>query len=373
MRGYVSRETQLKGVNNMEKEKSIELIQKFSNVRGISAFEDDVTALFKEEVKDAGAVSEDHMRNVFVHQAHNQGSRPVVELDAHSDEVGFMIRAIKPNGQMMFVNVGGWATVTIPAQKVKIRNRDGEWISGIISSTPPHFMTPEERTRLPKPEELSIDVGASSAAEIAEIYHIEIGAPVVPDVTCEYNDKTGLFLGKAFDNRIGTTLLAATMNDIASEQLDVDVVAGLSSQEEVGDRGAEVVVRKIKPDLAIVFEGAPADDTVMPDYLIQTGMRKGPMLRHFDSTIVTNPHFQQFALDIAAKNNIPVQRSVRTGGGQDGAIINRYNGAPTIVISVPVRYAHTAYCFIAFEDYQNALELAKLIIKELNADVLSEF
>ncbi len=357
----------------MDKEKSIQLIKDLSNVRGISSFEDEVTALFKDTVKDAGIVSEDHMRNVFVKHPDNNGKRPVVELDAHSDEVGFMIRAIKPNGQMMFVNVGGWATVTIPAQKVKVRNRDGEWISGIVSSTPPHFMTAEEKTRLPKPEELSIDVGASSADEIIDVYGIEVGAPVVPDVTCEYNDKTGLFLGKAFDNRIGTALLASTMNDLASEKLDVDVIAGLSSQEEVGDRGAEVVVRKIKPDLAIVFEGAPADDTVMPNYLIQSGLRKGPMLRDFDSTIVTNPHFQRFALDIATKNNIPVQRSVRTGGGQDGAIINRYNGAPTIVISVPVRYAHTPYCFIAFEDYQNALALAKKIIKALNADVLEKF
>lgn len=284
-----------------------------------------------------------------------------------------MIRAIKPNGQMMFVQVGGWATVTIPAQKVKIRNRAGEWISGIVSSTPPHFMTPEERTRLPKMDELSIDVGASSAKEVSDVYQIEIGAPVVPDVTCEYNEKTGLFLGKAFDNRIGTALLASTMKDLSEDQLAVDLVAGLSSQEEVGDRGAEVVVRKIKPDLAIVFEGAPADDTVMPDYLIQTGLRKGPMLRHFDSTIVTNPHFQQFALDVAAKNDIPIQRSVRTGGGQDGAIINRYNGAPTIVISVPVRYAHTPYCFIAYEDYENALKLAKLIIRQLNAEVIEKF
>lgn len=357
----------------MEKAVAIDLIQRLSNVYGISAFEDKVTELFKAEVAGTGKITEDHMRNVFVQQNNNDGKKPVVELDAHSDEVGFMIRAIKPNGQMMFVQVGGWAIVTIPAQKVKIQNRNGKWISGIVSSTPPHFMTPEERTRLPKMDELSIDVGASSAQEIADVYQIEIGAPVVPDITCEYNEETELFLGKAFDNRIGTALLASTMKDLGNDQLDVDLVAGLSSQEEVGDRGAEVVVRKIKPDLAIVFEGAPADDTVMPDYLIQAGLRKGPMLRHFDSTIVTNPHFQQFALDVAAKNNIPVQRSVRTGGGQDGAIINRYNGAPTIVISVPVRYAHTPYCFIAYSDYENALNLAKLIIRQLNADVIAKF
>ncbi|WP_125767713.1 M42 family metallopeptidase [Lapidilactobacillus wuchangensis] len=357
----------------MEKSAAIDLIQRLSNVYGISAFEDKVTELFKEEVAGTGKITEDHMRNVFVQQNNNTGTKPVVELDAHSDEVGFMIRAIKSNGQMMFVQVGGWAIVTIPAQKVKVQNRHGKWISGIVSSTPPHFMTPEERTRLPKMDELSIDVGASSAQEIADVYQIEIGAPVVPDITCEYNEDTELFLGKAFDNRIGTALLASTMKDLGNDQLDVDLVAGLSSQEEVGDRGAEVVVRKIKPDLAIVFEGAPADDTVMPDYLIQAGLRKGPMLRHFDSTIVTNPHFQQFALDIAAENDIPVQRSVRTGGGQDGAIINRYNGAPTIVISVPVRYAHTPYCFIAYSDYENALNLAKLIIRQLNADVIAKF
>lgn len=86
------------------------------------------------------------------------------------------------------------------------------------------------------------------------------------------------------------------MKDLKGSDLDVDVVGVLSSQEEIGERGAFVTRDVVKPDIAICFEGCPADDTFTPDYFIQTAMKKGPMLRHFDRSMVTNPRFQRFRL-----------------------------------------------------------------------------
>ena len=357
----------------MSKEESIALIRDLSNANGVSGIEDDVVQIAKDYIDPFAQVIEDHMRNLRIARNGNTQIKPQLQLDAHSDEVGYMIQAIKPNGTMRFVTVGGQAAVTLPAHKVRIRNNAGDWLPGIITSTPPHFMTAAERQTLPPVSALTIDVGATSAAEVREKFGIDVGAPAVPAVNCEYIPQSDVLLGKAFDNRIGTALLLETIKELADQDLAVDVVGSLSSQEEVGERGATVMVRKIKPDLAIVFEGAPADDTVMPDYMIQSGLHRGPMLRDFDSSIIANPRFQKLAIDTAKENHIKYQRSVRSGGGNDGAVINLYGGAATIVISVPVRFAHTAYCYIAYDDFAAAKELAVTLIKKLTPTVIDQF
>ena len=75
--------------------------------------------------------------------------------------------------------------------------------------------------------------------------------------------------------------------------------------------------------------------------MIQSAMGKGPMLRYFDVSMITNPEFQEYALEIAKIHKIPVQVSVRSGGGTNGMAITQVQGAPTIVVGIPVRYAHT--------------------------------
>ena len=55
-------------------------------------------------------------------------------------------------------------------------------------------------------------------------------------------------------------------------------------------------------------------DSFQEDWMIQTALRKGPMLRHFDKSMITNPRFQRYALDLAKTLDIPCQESVRSGG-----------------------------------------------------------
>ena len=117
----------------------------------------------------------------------------------------------------------------------------------------------------------------------------------------------------------------------------MDVTGAFAVQEEMGTRGATVTANTVKPDLAIVFEGCPADDTVAEPYMIQTAIHKGPMLRHIDARMITNPRFQRYALDLAEELGIPVQESVRTGGSTNGAPIHLSNkGVPVIVIGIHV-------------------------------------
>ena len=358
----------------MDKKTTLEMIAAISNANGTSGFEDEVVAAIRPYAEGLGEITEDRMRNLYIRRKENNGKRPVVQLDAHSDEVGFMVQAICPNGTLRIIQVGGWVNHNIPAHKVLVRNRFGEYIPGLTASKPPHFMTEQERKAPLDMKDITVDVGAVSKEEAVEKFGIRIGEPVVPDVTFTYSETTDLMVGKSFDCRLGCAAILKTMHTLAGQDLNVDIVGACAAQEEVGVRGATVTAQVIKPDIAIVFEGCPADDTFTPDYFIQTAMKKGPMLRHFDRSMVTNPRFQRFSLELGRELGIPVQESVRSGGGTNGGPIHTSNGGvPVIVIGVPVRYIHSHHGFAALEDYQNSVKLAVEIIKRLNDEKIKSF
>src|SRR6056297_328368 len=358
----------------MKKNNSINLIQDLSNANGVSGFEDQVLEVVRTKLAANIKTEVDSMRNMYLYPENKNPQKPTLMLDSHSDEVGFMVKSVNKNGSLKFVNLGSWFPQNIPAHKVRIRNSEGQYIKGVVASKPPHFMKAEEKEKLIGIDEMIIDIGASSKKETVKDYKIEVGAPIVPDVDFEFDQERGIMMGKAFDNRLGTAAVIDLLNELSTEKLDLNLVGSLSAQEEVGTRGAEVTSRKIKADIAIAFEGTPADDTFRDEYDAQSVLKKGPQIRHRDISIIANPRFIKFARDIAKKHQIPFQDAVRIGGGNDGAKITLSNySVPTIVIGVPVRYAHTHYSISAYEDYKNTISWAAEIIKALDSELIAAF
>ncbi len=356
------------------KKENIQLIKALSNANGVSGFEDEVAQIGHLETKGYCHVREDSLRNVYMELKTNTGKKPRVWLDAHSDEVGFIVQAIKPNGTLTFLPLGGWDARNVPSSKVRVLNAKGDYLPGIVATKPVHFLSEAERHNSQDISNMVIDMGAVSKEDLDENFKIRIGAPIVPDVDCSYDEKRDLFMGKAFDCRIGCASLIETLNQLQDEKLDVDVFGTLSVQEEVGERGMEVCAKNVEADIAIIFEGCPADDTFYEPYLIQAGLKKGPMLRHFDRSMITNPRFMRYALDLGEEKNIPVQEAVRSGGGTNAKFTHlSKNAIPTIVIGVPVRYTHSHHCFTTYEDYQNAIKLAVEIIKSLDQEIINQF
>ncbi|MBI9096695.1 MAG: M20/M25/M40 family metallo-hydrolase [Sphaerochaeta sp.] len=353
---------------------TISRIKRICDANGISGFEDEVLLAIRDEGSRLGTFTEDSMRNLYLTYAQNKGNRPVIQLDAHTDEVGFMVKCIRDDGMLEFITIGGWVTSNIPAHRVRVRNSEGIYIPGLVGSKPPHYMSEAERKAAPEISSMIIDIGSFSYEETVNRYKIGVAAPVVPEANVSYNEQNGLLMGKAFDCRLGCTSIIDTLEALQDQDLNVDLVAGFASQEEVGCRGAIITARTIEADVAICFEGVPADDTFLPPYQRQTAVGKGPMLRHIDSKTIINPRFQRFALDVAKKNNIPVQEAVRTGGSTNASQIHLSNsGIPTIVIGVPVRYAHTHWGISSLEDVQNAVKLGVEIIKALDSATIAGF
>jgi putative aminopeptidase FrvX len=356
-------------------ERERNLLRALSDAKAPSGFEDEAVAIMREALNGVCDFERDGLNNLYIRRRKNTGDKPLLMLDAHSDEVGFMVHSIRENGTLRIVGLGGWNRATLPGAGVLVRNKRGEWIKGSIAAKPPHFMSAEEKARDTTPEyrDLALDIGATSGAEAENTFGIRIGEPVVPAERFWEDTENGLFFGKAFDCRIGCAAMAEVMRTIADETLSVDVVASLSSQEEVGERGAKAAVNRIRPDIAIVFEGCPADDTFTEPYAVQTRLKGGPMLRFMDVSVIINPRFQRFALDLAEQNGIAAQASVREGGGNDAAVIQALNGAPAIVLGVPVRYIHTPACIASAFDYEETVRLALAIIRALDAERIRSF
>ena len=357
------------------KRECVELIKALADAPGVSGFEDEVLKIARKELENICRVEEDPIRNLYFYRKENTGNKPVIMLDAHSDEVGFMVHSIRPQGTLRVVKIGGWKVNSLPSSKVLVRNALGEYIPGVFASKPGHFATAADKQGGEMAiSDLSLDIGATSKEEAVEKFHIRIGEPVVPATKCEFDEEHDLFFGKGFDCRIGCAALIETMKRLEGLDLPCDVVGVLSSQEEVGERGCTVSVNHVKPDVAICYEGCPADDTFTESYAVQTALKKGPMFRHMDVSVICNPRFQRFVLDTAARKSLAVQESVREGGGNDAAIITKsLGGVPAVTAGVPVRYIHSMNCITSYFDFEATAVLVTEVVKELTPEIIASF
>lgn len=349
------------------------LLESLSNARSCSGFEDETLEAVGKFVEPFATLETNSLRCGFVIPNSFSGAKPVIMLDAHGDEVGLMTKSIRSNGCLTFIGLGRYTKGTLGGQEMLVRTTDGTWIPGVVGIKPPHFMTESEKASGAEPE-MTIDVGATSKQEAIESFHVGIGEPVVPATRFSWDHERGVMFGKAFDCRAGVAAMLLALRELSKHDLPFDVVAAVSSQEEVGERGVASSVRRFNPTLCYMFEGAPADDTFGNPDDAQCCMKHGPMLRYADVCMITNPRYQRFVLNVAKEEGIPAQGAVRQGGGTDGGPAHiMSNGIPCVVSGVPSRYIHSGCAIAALEDVKNAARLAVAAIARLTPEIAKEF
>lgn len=353
--------------------KNIELLERLSNAFGPGGFEEDVILTIHEELK-GFQVDVDAMNNVYIKRSVHDGKKPVLMLDAHLDEVGFMVQFVDAKGLISIVPLGGWVPTNLPAHSMVIKNKRGEYIHGIVASKPPHFMSAKEKASNDLSlEGLRIDIGCTSRDEVVETFGISTGDPVVPDVQFRREERNGILLGKAFDNRVGCYAVLETLRRLEGLNLPVDVVGALAAQEEIGTRGAQVTAQVVKPDLSIVFEGSPADDIYYDVYEAQGVLKKGVQIRHLDQSYISHRGFIDLAKKSAGNLGISYQSAVRRGGGTNAGKIHLTSKAvPVLVLGIPSRYVHTHFSYAAESDIDATVDLAVEVIKSLTPENISQ-
>ncbi len=349
----------------------IKMFGQITNAFGPSGFEEEAVRTVAGYCRKF-ELENDSMNNLYARMPGAKEGKPVVQLDAHLDECGFMVQSIRENGSLGILMLGGMVITNLPAHTVWIRTRSGKLVKGIITSKPIHFMNESERANQSLSiESLSVDIGAVSREEVTDVFGVSIGDPMVPDVTFSYDEEYDLCFGKAFDNRAGCACIIDTMNQLYEdrERLAVNVVGAFAAQEEVGMRGATVTSQVVKPDLAIVFEGSPSDDFYFSAAETQGRMRGGVQIRLMDKSYISNPLFIQYAEEVAKKYGIRYQETVRRGGSTNAGKISLTGKAvPVLVLGVPSRYVHTHYNFCAGADLAAAADLAAEVIRGLDIE-----
>ncbi len=343
---------------------SMDLLERLTLAPGPSGAEDAVRAIVRETLQGCGTIRHDRLGSILCERAGPTGG-PRVLLDAHMDEVGFLVQRITDEGRLGFIALGGWWGHVLLAQRVDVLTSEGQLVPGVISSKPPHFLSPAEREKVLEIDNLYIDVGASSRPEV-ESLGVRIGDAVVPHA--EFVRLHGDVLSsKAFDNRAGVGVLLETMRRLRGVEHPNTVIGVGAVQEEVGCRGAETAAELAQPDVALVLEGTPADD--LPGFTErQAVLGKGPQIRFCDPTALSNRRLVRLVEETARAGGIAVQLAVRKSGGTDAKSIHlKGHGVPTVVIGVPARYIHTHVSLIQWRDYVAACDLVTRLVERLDS------
>ena len=317
------------------------LLKSLTDVNGISGHEMQVKSLMKDYLTPVSdEIVEDRLGGIFGKKNATHGTKSLM-ISGHLDEIGFIVTQIDEQGYIYFTPIGGWWNQVMLSQKVTITTESGKEIRGIIGSKPPHALSPEERKKPVDIKNMYIDIGVGSKEEAKEA-GIELGNMITPYSEFESLANDKYLTAKAFDNRYGCALAVDVLQQLKDENIDINLYAGATVQEEVGLRGAKVAANLIKPDLAIAVDVGVA--------YAHNGLRK---------------HIK----DVAEHHNIPVQWATTPGGGTDAGSIHVANeGIPTITIGVPLRYMHSNVSVLNIDDYTNSVRLITEIVRSLNDD-----
>ncbi|MDA0767796.1 MAG: M42 family metallopeptidase [Verrucomicrobia bacterium] len=345
--------------------KGEKLLRRLTEAHAVPGFEGEVREIFREELAGAGKFRADRNGSVLCELP---GKGPRVLLAGHMDEVGFRVQSITAAGFLQLVPLGGWWTHVLLAQRLQVKTSAGRKIIGVVSSKPPHFLTEEERKMVMPLASMFLDLGAASAEEVAK-WGVKVGDPVAPLTDFTPMERKGRYLAKAFDNRVGMGgVIEAGQTLAAAKRANTVLLAG-TVQEEVGLRGAQTLAAMAKPDVAVILEGTPADDT--PGFNLETSqgiMGRGVQIRLHDPGAIMNPKLVELAVATAEKEKIPYQLAVRTGGGTDaGRVHLAGEGVPCVVLGVPARYIHSHQSMIDIGDYEATVKLAAALVKRITA------
>jgi len=354
----------------MSDQESKNLLRRLSLAAGPPGGEDEVRGIVRETLDGLGTIRYDRLGSILC-EKRGSADDPRVVLDSHLDEVAFMAQSISDDGTLAFVPLGGWWGHVLLGQRVEILAGSAR-LPGVIGSKPPHFLSAGEREKVLKPESMFIDLGASNRGQV-EALGVRVGDMIVPAAEFREMGIEGVLGGKAFDNRAGVALMCEALAAL-TERDHPNMAVGVGAvQEELGARGAQTASELARPDVALVLECTPADD--LPGQKErQAVLGRGPQIRHFDPTAVSNRRLVRFVEEVAGEAGIELQMAVRRSGGTDAGQIHRTrDGVPTVVIGVPARYIHSHVSLLHLEDYRAALELVLELVVRLDRSRVEGF
>jgi len=336
------------------------LLRRLCEAVGVSGDEGEIRKIVLDELKPAAADhTVDATGNLLLTRRRRGVRRMRVMLDAHMDEVGFMLVADDGEGLYQLRPIGGIDPRGMVGKQVVVGTTR---TPGVIGAKPVHMTKPEDLKRPVEIDSLRVDLGLGGKAKIGD------RGTFAPN----FRRVGPSIMSKSLDNRLGVATLVEL---IKAAPTSTDLLAAFTVQEEIGFRGAQVAARYFHPDLAIVIDATPANDLPMQregeNTFYNTRLGLGPAIYVADRSVIDDARLVRFLMEAATRAKIPFQLRQPGGGGTNaGAIQRAVKGVPVVSVSVPHRYTHSAMSVARIEDWRNTFRLLMAALGSLTPDVL---
>ena len=279
-----------------------------------------------------------------------------VVIEAHADEISWFVHYITKDGFIYLRRNGGSDHQIAPSKRVNIYTQKGV-VKAVFGWPAIHTRTASSE-KSPKLENIFLDCGCKNKQEVEKL-GIHVGCVVT------YEDEfmilnRDFYVGRALDNRIGGFMIAEVARLLKENNINLPFGLYITNavQEEVGLRGAQMIVETIKPNVAIVTDVCHDTSTPMLNKIKQgdTKCGDGPVLTY--GPAVQN-NLLKLVVDTAEKNKIPFQRSAasRSTGTDTDAFAYANGGVSSCLISLALRYMHTTVETVHKNDVENVIKL----------------
>lgn len=289
-----------------------------------------------------------------------------VMLEAHADEIGFMVKTITKEGFLNLDRIGGSDVATARGRRLDILGDKGV-VRGVIGNTAIHIRDRDDE-KAPKVHELHVDIGARSEREVSAA-GIRVGHAAVYADGAELFGKN-LLLGRALDNRMGGFIIAEVMRRLHGRRsrLPSTVIAVNAVQEEIGGHGAKMVAHRLMPDVAVCLDVTHATDTPGINKAKHGEVRlgAGPSITH---GTCNHPKVVERLMRAARKRRVKLQHesSSRYSGTDTDEIFRVQHGIPSGLISLPLRYMHSVVEMASLKDVSQVIEVLVAFVESVGS------
>lgn len=290
-----------------------------------------------------------------------------VMLEAHADEIGYLVKQVTKEGFLRIDRLGGSDTATGRGRRLRILGDKGE-VPGIIGNTAIHLRRDVVGEKAPQPHELWVDVGAASEEDVERL-GIRVGHPAVyADGPMELNEDR--IVSRAIDNRIGGFIIAQVMKKVASAKTkpSFSLVCLNAVQEEIGGNGAQMATHRLRPDVSLCLDVTHATDTpgINRAQHGEVKLGGGPTVTH---GAANHPLVVERLLAVAKSKRIPIQHEAagRYSGTDTDSIFKVRDGVPSALVSLPLRCMHSVVETADLNDVQHVINLMAGFVLSLRA------
>jgi endoglucanase len=342
-----------------------QFLQRLVETTGPSGYEAQTQQVWRERVQDAAdSIRTDALGNCIA--TLNGDGRPSVMIDAHIDEIGFLIKYIDDNGFLYFSPIGGFDPSTLAGGRVRIIGKNGP-VLGVLGRKPIHLLEADERKKAPELKSMWIDIGVSSREEAEALIGMgDAGGRAAGMARLRGNT----IAANSLDDRVGGYVMAETIRNLAAGRPAAAVHAASSVQEEIGLRGARVSAYTIDADIGIALEVTWTSDhpQAPKTELGDCRLGGGPVLMRGANV---NPRVFERLVAAAEAEGVAYQVDVYAGGSPtDGNVMQMSRrGMAVGILSVPTRYLHTASEIVSTDDVDQTVQVLTRFVRDLPGDI----